>query len=42
MKTFFSKELARPISHESGSHGSPGIYFKYDLSALKVEVRKDR
>lgn len=36
------KELARPISHQEGSHGSPGIYFKYDLSALKVEVTKDR
>jgi len=36
------KELARPLSHAEGSHGSPGIYFKYDLSALKVEVTKDR
>ena len=36
------KEHTRPINHESGSHGTPGIYFKYDLSALKVEVTKDR
>jgi len=36
------KELARPISHQEGSHGTPGIYFKYDISALKVEVTKDR
>lgn len=36
------KEHTRPIDHTSGSHGTPGIYFKYDLSALKVEVTKDR
>ena len=36
------KEHTRPINHESGSPGTPGIYFKYDLSALKVEVTKDR
>ena len=32
----------RPIDHSRGSHGTPGIYFKYDLSALKVEVTQDR
>ena len=36
------KEHARPINHEAGSHGTPGIYFKYDLAAFKVEVTKDR
>jgi len=36
------KEHARPIDHGSGSHGTPGIYFKYDISALKVEVSQDR
>ena len=36
------KELARPIDHDSGSHGSPGIYFRYDMSALKVVVKQDR
>ena len=36
------KEHMRPIDHDKGSHGTPGIYFKYDLSALKVEVTKDR
>ena len=36
------KEHVRPIDHNKGSHGTPGIYFKYDLSALKVEVTKDR
>ena len=24
--------------HDSGSHGMPGIYIKYDMSALKVQV----
>ncbi|XP_071543328.1 endoplasmic reticulum-Golgi intermediate compartment protein 2 isoform X3 [Panulirus ornatus] len=31
-------EQSREISHEKNSHGTPGIYFKYDVSALKVEV----
>ena len=36
------KEHARPIDHSQGSHGTPGVYFKYDISALKVEVSQDR
>jgi len=36
------KDHVRPIDHSQGSHGTPGIYFKYDISALKVEVTKDR
>jgi len=36
------KEHVRPIDHSQGSHGNPGVYFKYDISALKVEVTKDR
>lgn len=28
--------------HSKGSHGVPGLYFKYDVSALKVVVRQDR
>lgn len=28
--------------HNKGSHGNPGIYFKYDVSALKVVIREDR
>lgn len=28
--------------HGKGSHGNPGIYFKYDVSALKVVIREDR
>lgn len=36
------KQLARPIDHFKGSHGMPGIFFKYDMSALKVTVRQER
>lgn len=36
------KEQAREIDHDVNSHGVPGIYFKYDMSALKVMVRQDR
>ena len=36
------KELTRPIDHDTGSHGAPGIYFRYDMSALKVVVTQDR
>lgn len=28
--------------HNKGSHGIPGLYFKYDVSALKVHVTQDR
>lgn len=28
--------------HDKGSHGVPGLYFKYDVSALKVIVEQDR
>jgi len=27
---------------KKGSHGVPGLYFKYDVSALKVIVEQDR
>lgn len=36
------KELSRPINHSKGSHGMPGIFFKYDVSALRVMVKFDR
>ncbi|XP_050311600.1 endoplasmic reticulum-Golgi intermediate compartment protein 2 [Anthonomus grandis grandis] len=36
------KELARVINHDQGSHGMPGIYFKYDMSALRVTVIQER
>lgn len=32
------KENVRKIDHDHGSHGMPGIYIKYDMSALKVLV----
>lgn len=32
------KENIRKIDHDHGSHGMPGIYIKYDVSALKVLV----
>ncbi|XP_076035126.1 endoplasmic reticulum-Golgi intermediate compartment protein 2 [Oratosquilla oratoria] len=34
-------EQSREISHDNGSHGTPGIFFKYDVSSLKVEVREE-
>ncbi|XP_026498226.1 endoplasmic reticulum-Golgi intermediate compartment protein 2 [Vanessa tameamea] len=36
------KELQRPISHSSGSHGVPGVFFKYDMAALKIQVYQER
>lgn len=30
------------LDHAKGSHGNPGIYFKYDVSALKVVIKEDR
>jgi len=51
VKTFLSrlttyqysvKDHERPIDHHKGSHGIPGIFFKYDVSALKVRVTQER
>ncbi|KAJ8683002.1 hypothetical protein QAD02_018794 [Eretmocerus hayati] len=36
------KEHQRPIDHDKGSHGVPGIFFKYDTSALKIKVIQER
>lgn len=36
------KDHQRPIDHQKGSHGSPGIFFKYDMSALKIKVIQQR
>uniref|UniRef100_A0A023F2D1 Putative copii vesicle protein n=1 Tax=Triatoma infestans TaxID=30076 RepID=A0A023F2D1_TRIIF len=36
------KDHMRIINHEKGSHGVPGIFFKYDVSALKVIVTQSR
>lgn len=36
------KDHERPINHQKGSHGIPGIFFKYDMSALKIKVTQQR
>ena len=28
----------RELNHDAGSHGTPGIFFKYDFSPIKVYV----
>lgn len=38
MYQYSVKENIRIIDHGEGSHGVPGLYFKYDIAALKVEV----
>lgn len=32
------RETHREIDHDKGSHGISGIFFKYDMSGLKVNV----
>ncbi|XP_043483652.1 endoplasmic reticulum-Golgi intermediate compartment protein 2 [Leptopilina heterotoma] len=36
------KDHQRPINHHKGYHGIPGIFFKYDTSALKIKVFQER
>lgn len=36
------KELERPISHSKGSHGVPGVFFKYDMAAIKIKVHQEK
>ncbi|XP_065161630.1 endoplasmic reticulum-Golgi intermediate compartment protein 2-like [Atheta coriaria] len=36
------KELNRPLDHGHGSHGMPGIFFKYDVAALRVTINQER
>jgi len=33
-------QRSRPINHGRGSHGVPGIFFKYDLNAICVNVNE--
>ncbi|KAK8386360.1 hypothetical protein O3P69_010790 [Scylla paramamosain] len=33
-------EQSREIAHDKNSHGTPGIFFKYDVSALRVNVHE--
>ena len=35
---YSTTESERVIDHDSGSHGMPGIYFKYDIDAICVKV----
>ena len=32
----------RTLDHSSGSHGVPGIFFKYDMSAISVKIHEER
>ncbi|CAD5113396.1 DgyrCDS2568 [Dimorphilus gyrociliatus] len=32
----------RTINHSKGSHGVPGIFFKYDLSPIKVKITEEK
>lgn len=38
---FSVTERNRTINHSGGSHGVPGIFVKYDLTALKIRVREE-
>jgi hypothetical protein len=31
-------ETERDIDHDAGSHGTPGIHFRYDIDAIAVEI----
>lgn len=33
-------ERNRTINHRQGSHGVPGIFFKFDMNAMMVEIRE--
>lgn len=35
-------ERNRTLSHQKGSHGVPGIFFKYDMNAMVVEIHEER
>ena len=35
---YSTTESERVIDHDSGSHGMPGIYFKYEIDAICVKV----
>lgn len=38
---FAVTERNRTINHKEGSHGTPGIFVKYDLSSLLIRVREE-
>lgn len=35
-------QRSRSINHATGSHGVPGIFFKYDFNAVSVRVKEER
>ena len=35
-------ERNRTIDRRRGSHGMPGVFFKYDLTAMTVEIKEQR
>ena len=39
---FSVTEKNRTINHRKGSHGTAGIFFKYDLTAMSVEIEETR
>lgn len=39
---FSVTEKNRTINHRKGSHGTAGIFFKYDLTAMSVEIEEKR
>ena len=39
---FSVTERNRTLNHRKGSHGAPGIFFKYDLVAMSVEIVEKR
>ena len=39
---FSVSELSRQIDHSSGSHGMPGIFFKYDFSPVCVIINEHK
>ena len=39
---FSVTERNRTINHRRGSHGASGVFFKYDLTAMSVEIEEKR
>ena len=39
---FSVTERNRSINHHKGSHGMPGVFFKYDIGSMMVEIREVR
>uniref|UniRef100_H2Z4S0 Endoplasmic reticulum vesicle transporter C-terminal domain-containing protein n=1 Tax=Ciona savignyi TaxID=51511 RepID=H2Z4S0_CIOSA len=39
---FSVSEQSRKLDHTSGSHGQPGVFFKYDFSPLSVVITEQK